>query len=200
MKSRYMLSMAALVASLSLVACGDDSSSTSVVSVDNPQELGNQDSGKSSSSIASKSDEPSEPKSSSSSAIADEPVGSSASGDFVCDVQETATTVVVTQILKGWGSYKETGTLRDGNIYFVQEYEFETNTKAAEECVNFVEEAASWTDGSVQVNCDGRRVVREDFSETDDIAGYAADQRESCVELIEEYNSGMMLDDEDDEW
>lgn len=194
MKSQYMLSVAALAASLSLVACGDDSSSTSVVSVDNPQELGNQDSGKSSSSIASKSDEPSEPKSSSSSAIADEPVGSSASGDFVCDVQETATTVVVTQILKGWGSYKETGTLRDGNIYFVQEYEFETNTKAAEECVNFVEEAASWGDGSVQVTCDGRRVIREDYSETDDIAGYAADQREQCEEIIERYNSGELFD------
>ncbi len=192
MKSRYMLSMAALVASLSLVACGGDSSSTSVVSVDDPQEMGNQELGKSSNSVASKSDEP---------------VGtipSSASGDLVCDVQETATTVVVTQILKGWGSYKETGTLRDGNIYFVQEYEFETNTKAAEECVNFIEEAASWTDGSVQVNCDGRRVVREDFSETDDIAGYAADQRELCKEIVEKYNSGELFDDddydEDDDW
>ena len=144
MKSQYMLSVAALMASLSLVACGDDSSS--------------------------------------------------ASEDFVCDVQETATTVEVTQILKGWGSYRETGTLRNGIIYFVQEYDFESSTDAAEECRYAKKEAASWGDGSVQVTCDGRRVIREDYSETDDIAGYAADQREQCEEIIERYNSGELFD------
>ena len=48
--------------------------------------------------------------------------------------------------------------------------------------------------------CDGNKFTVDGYSATDDIAGYAADQRESCAELIEEYNSGMMLDDEDDEW
>ncbi len=105
---------------------------------------------------------------------------SGASGDFDCDVQETATTVTVTQNLRGWGSYKETGTLRDGRIYFVQEYEYESSSMAADECENFKEEAASWKDGSVQVTCSGNKVVRTDYSETSDIAGYAADQRAQC--------------------
>lgn len=102
---------------------------------------------------------------------------SSASNGFVCDVQETSTTVTVTQSMAGWGSYTETGTLRDGNIYFVQEYEYESSSMAADECENFKEEAASWKDESVQVTCTGNKVVRTDYSETSDIAGYAADQR-----------------------
>lgn len=105
---------------------------------------------------------------------------SGASGDFDCDVQETATTVTVTQNLRGWGSYKETGTLRDGRIYFVQEYEYESSSMAADECENFKEEAALWKDGSVQVTCSGNKVVRTDYSKTSDIAGYAADQRAQC--------------------
>lgn len=109
---------------------------------------------------------------------------------FICDVQETATTVVVTQVVPGYGSYKETGTLRGNRIDFVQESYYPDSDMAREMCEDIKAEAASWIDGSVSVNCVGNSITRTDFSETTDIAGYAAEQRMQCEEIKKRFGSG----------
>ena len=47
--------------------------------------------------------------------------------------------------------------------------------------------------------CDGNKFTVDGYSATDDIAGYAAEQRLQCAEIREQYESGKLFD-EDDEW
>lgn len=191
-------------ASAFLMACGDDSSSVSAVpsmsepissscdgpvAVDDSQEKGNQSFAESSSSVMQNPEMPLEQNFSSSSTTVANSVASSASEDFICDVQESATTVVITQYIKDVVSYKETGTLRGGKIYFHEEYEYADASMGAEECARMKEEYGSWR----EVACNGNSFTIDDYSDSDDIAEYAAEQREQCEKIRKMYESGELL-------
>lgn len=120
------------------------------------------------------------------------------SSKFVCDVQETLTTVIVIQEIPDSVSYKEIGTLNGSRIDFVQELYYNNSKTADEICENTKEEAAGWLDGSVHVTCSGNRITRTDYSETTDIAGYAAKRRAQCdvaMKENEQKNTSSVKDD-----
>lgn len=124
---------------------------------------------------------------------------SGASEDFACDVTLTETTVTTYTNVPGMVSYKETGVLHEDYISFVQLYEYASSAEARSACASMSEDAEEWRDGSVQVSCSGNTVTWSDYSETDDLVGYAEEQREQCAELLERYESGTLFD-EDDDW
>lgn len=127
---------------------------------------------------------------------------SSSSSGYECSVSETATTVTITQSLSGVASYTERGVLNGNRIDFVEEAYYNDSRVASEMCNEAKEEASHWKDGSVHVTCSGNTVTRVDYSETTDIAGYAAEQRYRCEEMKKRYESGSMYGDwdEDDDW
>lgn len=124
---------------------------------------------------------------------------SSSSSGYECSVSETATTVTITQSLSGVASYTERGVLNGNRIDFVEETYYNDSELAREMCNEAKDEAEEWRDGSVHVTCSGNTVTRTDYSETTDIAGYAAEQRYQCEEMKRRYESGSMWD-EDDDW
>lgn len=133
---------------------------------------------------------------------------SGVSSEFICDVEESATSVIMSLNIPNYSSYKETGTLSGRKIYFVQEYVYLDKSEAQAACEEYKEDAESWYDGSVDVSCAGNRVTRTDYSETDDVAGYAANMRENCKDIRSMYESGairvengkLVVEDDEDDW